>query len=86
MPTTEYINGIECVFPESREESLRKFMQVAKQTLLDEIEKGNIPASILDDLLHDEGYTDEDIKRLLKEGVEKEWMKYKFLIILSSEM
>lgn len=72
MPITEYINGIECVFPESREESFRKFMQVAKQTLLDEIEKGNIPASILDDLLHEEGYTDEDIKRLLKEGFEKE--------------
>ena len=66
MPVTEYIDGIECVFPESKEASFAKFSQLVMEALYKGIENGEIPASVLDDLLHEEGYTDEDIKKLVE--------------------
>lgn len=33
MPVTEYINGIECVFPESKEKSFNQFVDLVKDAL-----------------------------------------------------
>lgn len=71
MPVIEYIDGIECVFPESKEASFAKFSQMVMEALYKGIEDGDIPASVLDDLLHEEGYTDEDIKELERQADEE---------------
>ena len=58
MPTTEYINGIECVFPETREASMEKLSKLVMEALFEEVIAGNI--------------TEAQIDELLKEGVEEE--------------
>lgn len=58
MPITEYINGIECIFPESRESSMEKLSKLVMEALFEEVIAGNI--------------TEAQIDELLKEGVEKE--------------
>ena len=57
MPT-EYINGIKCIFPESKDASIEKLSKLVMEALFEEVIAGNI--------------TEAQIDELLKEGVEKE--------------
>lgn len=42
MPITEYINGVECVFPNSSEESLVHFKSMVIEALYEEVIAGRI--------------------------------------------
>ena len=50
MPVTEYINGIECVFPESKEKSFNQFADLVKDALYRCTMKGLISLDELKEL------------------------------------
>ncbi|MCM1130111.1 MAG: hypothetical protein NC310_00410 [Roseburia sp.] len=50
MPVTEYIDGIECVFPESKEKSFDQFADLVKDALYRCAMKGLISLEELKDL------------------------------------
>lgn len=50
MPVTEIINGVECVFPESREASFEKFGNLVKEELYRLAMSGQITMEELEEM------------------------------------
>lgn len=53
----EIINGIECVFPVSKEESFNKFGNMVLNALYKEVLEGRISQEELDNILKEDGGT-----------------------------
>lgn len=53
MPITEYINGIECVFPESKDASFQKFVDLVAEALYRCAMRGEITLEQLEEMTKD---------------------------------
>lgn len=54
MPVVEIINGVECVFPESKEKSFQMFFDELATTLARCVIDGRIPYSYLEELVREQ--------------------------------
>lgn len=54
MPVVEYINGVKCTYPISREESEKKFATLVKDVLMKYVLEGKISEEEIDSMLEDE--------------------------------
>lgn len=53
MPVTEYIDGIECVFPKSKENSFCQFANLVAEALYQSVMRGTITLEELEELTKD---------------------------------